>query len=235
MVYQVKLPTFEGPLDLLLHLIRINEIDIYDIPIATITDEYFQYLTLLEELDLEVAGEFLVMAATLVYIKSRMLLPTESSVDGETVDEDPRAPLVDMLLEYQRFRAASEALGEREEWQRQFFFRSGPLDVPAAEGTLEVSLPDLLTAFREVLARVKDEPVLALTRRPVTTAERMVAILDRLAAETSVAFESLFPLTTTRSMVIVTFLALLELLRQGAVRVEQPVPFGDIVIVRAEV
>ena len=233
MVYQVKLPTFEGPLDLLLHLIRINQIDIYDIPIARITDEYFHYLTLLEELDLEVAGEFLVMAATLVYIKSRMLLPIESPTDGETIDEDPRATLVDMLLEYQRFRAASEVLGEREEWQRQFFFRSNPLDVPAAEGTLEVSLPDLLTAFREVLARVKDEPVLALTRRSVTTAERMVAILDRLAAETSVAFESLFPSGVTRSVVIVTFLALLELLRQGAVRVEQPVPFSGIVIVRA--
>ncbi|MFQ5657198.1 MAG: segregation and condensation protein A, partial [Candidatus Methylomirabilales bacterium] len=210
MVYQVKLPTFEGPLDLLLHLIRINQVDIYDIPIAQITDEYFQYLNLLQELDLEVAGEFLVMAATLVYIKSRMLLP-EPPAEGEAIEEDPRASLVDMLLEYERFRSASEALAEREEWQRQFFFRSAPLDVPPGGATLEVSLPDLLAAFRDVLARVKDDPVLELVPRSVTTADRMVAILDRLTTEASIAFEALFPHGVTRSMVVVTFLALLEL------------------------
>ncbi len=233
MAYQVKLPVFEGPLDLLLHLIRVNEVDIYDIPIARITDEYFQYLTMLQELDLEVAGEFLVMAATLVYIKSRMLLPAESTVEPAAVDEDPRAPLVDMLLEYQRFRAAAETLADREDRQRQFFFRSSPLELPPAGETLEVGLFDLLTAFRKVMARAKDEPLLELLPRPVTTAERMVAILDRLANEGSLTFMSLFPADADRGVVIVTFLALLELLRQGAVRVHQAVACGEIVVDRA--
>jgi len=233
MAYQVKLPVFEGPLDLLLHLIRGNQIDITDIPIARITDEYFQVLTLLHELDLEVAGEFLVMAATLVYIKSRMLLPVEPSVDGETVEEDPRTALVDMLLEYERFRAAAETLAVREDGQRLFFFRSTPLDIPPGGGTLEVSLLDLLAAFREVLRRVDDQGVLTLVPRLVTTAERMVAILDQMALQGSVTFEALFPSAVDRSLVIATFLALLELLRQGAVRVRQRVPFGEIVIVGA--
>lgn len=232
MVYQVKLPTFEGPLDLLLHLIRVNEVDIYDIPIARITDEYFQYLTLLQELDLEVAGEFLVMAATLVYIKSRMLLPTEPSA-GEILEEDPRAPLVDMLLEYQRFREAAQTLAGREDHQRQFFFRSTPLEVPAGERTLEVNLFDLLAAFRDVLERAKDQPVMELVVRSVTAAERMVAILDRVAAEASVSFQSLFPPDASRWVVIATFLALLELLRQGSVRVQQQMQFGDIAVMRA--
>jgi segregation and condensation protein A len=233
MAYQVKLPVFEGPLDLLLHLIRGNQIDITDIPIARITDEYFQVLTLLHELDLEVAGEFLVMAATLVYIKSRMLLPVEPSVDGETVEEDPRTALVDMLLEYERFRAAAETLAVREDGQRLFFFRSTPLDIPPGGGTLEVSLLDLLAAFREVLSRVDGQGVLTLVPRLVTTAERMVAILDQMALQGSVTFEALFPSAVDRSLVIATFLALLELLRQGAVRVRQRVPFGEIVIVGA--
>lgn len=234
MVYQVKLPAFEGPLDLLLHLIRVNEVDIYDIPIARITDEYFQYLALLEQLDLEVAGEFLVMAATLVYIKSKMLLPADPSATEEAFEEDPRTPLVDMLLEYQRFRAAAETLSGREDQQRQFFFRSTPLEVPVGGGPLEVNLFDLLTAFREVLERATDQPVLELLTRPVSTGERMVAILDRVATvEASVTFESLFPPDADRWLVIVTFLALLELLRQGSIQVRQQVDFGDIVVMRA--
>ncbi|MFQ5881291.1 MAG: segregation and condensation protein A [Candidatus Methylomirabilales bacterium] len=233
MVYQVKLPVFEGPLDLLLHLIRVNQIDIYDIPIARITDEYFRYLTLLPELDLEVAGEFLVMAATLVYIKSRMLLPAEPAAEGEIFEEDPRSPLVDMLLEYQRFKTASEEFAEREERQRHFFFRSTSLDLPASGETLEISILDLLGAFQEVLTRIKDRPLLELAPRSVTVAERMVAILDRVTGEEPVTFQALFPPDAGRSFVIVTFLALLELLRQGAVRVRQLLPFGDIMIERA--
>src|SRR3970040_1650423 len=160
MAYQVKLPVFEGPLDLLLHLIRGNQIDIYDIPIARITDEYFQVLTLLHELDLEVAGEFLVMAAT---------------------------------------------LADREDGQRLFFFRSTPLDIPPGGGTLEVSLLDLLAAFRDVLRRVDDQGALTLVPRLVTTAERMVAILDQVTLQGSLTFEALFPPTVDRSLAIATF------------------------------
>jgi segregation and condensation protein A len=233
-VYQVKLPVFEGPLDLLLHLIRSNEIDIYDIPIARITDEYFRYLHAMEELDLEVAGEFLVMAATLVYIKSRMLLPAHPAADGDVAEEDPRTPLVDMLLEYERCRAAAETLGERENRQRLFFFRSIPLEAPPGGGPLEVSLFDLLAAFRDVLQRVSDTPALILHPRPVTTAERMVAILDRLTTDGMMTFDALFAQAVSRVVVVVTFLALLELLRQGTIRVEQRIPFGEIVIVGAQ-
>ncbi len=232
MVYQIRLPVFEGPLDLLLHLIKVDQIDIYDIPIARITDEYFQYLRMMEELDLEVAGEFLVMAATLVYIKSRMLLPAEST-EEEGFEEDPRTPLVDMLVEYQRFRDASEELAVFEDRQRQFFLRSAPLDLPATETPLEFNLADLLDAFRGVLARAKEQPVLELTVRPLTTAERMLAILDHLAVEESVTLENLFPPDADRALVVVTFLALLELMRQGAVRVRQTLPLGEILIARA--
>ncbi|MFQ5988533.1 MAG: segregation and condensation protein A [Candidatus Methylomirabilales bacterium] len=232
MVYQIRLPVFEGPLDLLLHLIKVDQIDIYDIPIARITDEYFQYLRMMEELDLEVAGEFLVMAATLVYIKSRMLLPAEPA-EEEGFEEDPRTPLVDMLVEYQRFRGASEDLALFEDRQRQFFLRSASLDLPATEAPLEINLVDLLDAFQAVLARAKEQPVLELTVRPLTTAERMVAILDQLAVEDSVTFETLFPPDADRALVVVTFLALLELMRQGAVRVRQMLHLGEIRVTRA--
>ncbi len=232
MVYQVRLPAFEGPLDLLLHLIRVNQVDIYDIPIARITDEYFQYLRMMEELDLEVAGEFLVMAATLVYVKSRMLLPLEPT-EEEGFEEDPRTPLVDMLVEYQRFRTASEEFALHEDRQRQYFLRSEPVELPSTGAPLEIDLADLLDAFRAVLTRAKDRPVLELMGRPVTTGERMVAILDRLALEEPVAFEALFPAEADRALVVVTFLGLLELIRQGAVRVWQTLSFGEIVIARA--
>lgn len=232
MVYQVRLPAFEGPLDLLLHLIRVNQVDIYDIPIARITDEYFQYLHMMEELDLEVAGEFLVMAATLVYIKSRMLLPPEPT-DEEGVEEDPRTPLVDMLVEYQRFKSASEELALHEDRQRQYFVRSGPLELPTTGAPLEIDLADLLDAFRAVLTRAKDRPVLEIMARPLSTGERMVAILDRLVLEEPATFDALFPPDADRTFVVVTFLALLELIRQGTVRVWQPLPFGEILIARA--
>lgn len=232
MVYQVRLPAFEGPLDLLLHLIRVNQVDIYDIPIARITDEYFQYLRMMEELDLEVAGEFLVMAATLVYIKSRMLLPPEPT-EEEGFEEDPRASLVDMLVEYQRFRTASEEFAVHEDGQRQYFLRSEPVELPPTGAPLEIDLADLLDAFRAVLTRAKDRPVLELMARPVTTGERMVAILDRLAVEERVGFEALFPPEADRALVVATFLGLLELIRQGVVRVWQTLSFGEIVIARA--
>lgn len=232
MVYQIRLPAFEGPLDLLLHLIRVNQVDIYDIPIARITDEYFHYLHMMEELDLEVAGEFLVMAATLVYIKSRMLLPPEST-EEDALEDDPRAPLVDMLVEYQRFKSASDTLAVHEDRQRQYFVRSEPLELPSSGVPLEINLADLLRAFQAVLARARERPVLEIMARPLSTGERMITILDRLASEEPVAFEALFPLDADRTLVIVTFLALLELIRQGAVRVWQTLAFGEILLARA--
>jgi len=233
MVYQVKLEQFEGPLDLLLHLIRIHEIDIADIPIARITEEYFRVLTEMQELDLMMAGEFLVMAATLIYIKSKMLLPPG---EGEEVpiDEDPRQPLVDMLLDYQRFKTAAGDLAGFEERRRQIFTRGAALEVPPGRGPLELNLFDLLAAFQEVLKRAAGRPDVEVTPRPFRVRERMVELLDRLSRERPLRFLGLFPPDADRRTVIATFVALLELLRQGALRVRQAAPFGEILVYPAE-
>ncbi|MFQ5840090.1 MAG: segregation and condensation protein A [Candidatus Methylomirabilales bacterium] len=233
MVYEVKVAGFEGPLDLLLHLIKEDEVNIYDIPIARITDQYFQYLTMMQELDLEVAGEFLVMAATLIYIKSRMLLPSPPVEEGE--EEDPRAPLVNMLLEYQRFQEAALGLGMREEMQRQLFTRSVGLEAPDTERPLEIDLLELVRAFQEILSRAKTQPTLDIARRPVTVGERMVAILDAFQETDTLPFAQLFSGSTDRAVLIATFLALLELLRQGLMRVRQLSPFGEITLFRVKV
>jgi segregation and condensation protein A len=235
MVYQVKLEQFEGPLDLLLHLIRVHEIEITDIPIAKITEEYFRVLTTMQELDLQMAGEFLVMAATLVYIKSKMLLPPTEAEEGPTEeDEDPRQPLVDMLLEYQRFKTAAGALAGLEEQRRQIFGRGAAVEGPPGRGPLELNLFDLLGAFQEVVKRAAGRPDLTVTPRPFRVRERMVELLDWLARERPLRFFALFPPDADRRTVIATFVALLELLREGALRIRQAAPFGEIVIYPVE-
>ena len=234
MVYQVKLEQFEGPLDLLLHLIRVNEIDIADIPIARITEEYFRVLTAMQELDLAVAGEFLVMAATLIYIKSKMLLPPAEAVEGPIEEEDPRQPLVDMLLEYQQFRTAAADLAGFEERRQQIFTRGAALEAPPGRGPLELNLFDLLAAFQEVLKRAAGRPDVEVTPRPFRIRERMVELLDRLSRERPLRFLGLFPPDADRRTVIATFVALLELLRQGVLRVRQAAAFGEILIYPAE-
>jgi len=234
MVYQVKLEQFEGPLDLLLHLIRIHEIDIADIPIATITEEYFRVLTDMQELDLQVAGEFLLMAATLIYIKSKMLLPPAEAAEAPIEEEDPRQPLVDMLLEYQRFKGAADDLAGLEERRRQIFTRGAAEDAPPGRGPLELNLFELVAAFQEVLKHAAGRPDLTLTPRPLGVRERMVELLDRLSRERPLLFLGLFPPDADRRTVIATFLALLELLRQGAVRVRQAAPLSEILIYPGE-
>ncbi|MBI2080376.1 MAG: segregation/condensation protein A [candidate division NC10 bacterium] len=234
MAYQVKLEQFEGPLDLLLHLIRVHEIEITDIPIATITEEYFRVLTAMQELDLEVAGEFLVMAATLIYIKSKMLLPPAPGEEALAEEEDPRRPLVDMLLEYQRFKTAAGDLAGLEERRREVFGRGAAVQVPPGRGPLELSLFDLLAAFQEVLKRAEGRPDVEVTPRPFRVRERMVELLDRLAQERPLRFFALFAPDADRRTVIVTFVALLELLRQGALKVRQAAPFEEILIYPAE-
>jgi len=230
MVYQVRLEQFEGPLDLLLHLIRINEVDIADIPIARITEEYFRVLTEMQDLDLTVAGEFLVMAATLVYIKSKMLLPPAEGEEATVEEEDPRRPLVEALLEYQRFKTVAGDLAGFEERRRRIFGRVAPLEEAPARGPLELNLFDLLAAFQDVLKRAARRPDAEVTPRPFRVRERMVELLERLALERPLGFLGLFPADADRRTVIATFVALLELLRQGVVRVRQASPFGEILI-----
>jgi segregation and condensation protein A len=238
MAYRVKLDLFEGPLDLLLHLIKKNEVDITDIPIAVITDQYLAYLGLLEDLNLDVAGEFLVMAATLMNIKSRCLLPEPESEGGEDEEGDPRAELVERLREYQRFREAGLELSRRAVLTRDVFARpkGGQPDDPAHTVVRElrdVSLGVLLDALRDVMRRIRVAPVHEVLPEGLTIRDCVGPILNRLRATGRASFDRLFPEGATRHRVIVTFLALLELMRVGAVRAYQEEDFEEVIVVLA--
>lgn len=229
----VHLDNFEGPLDLLIHLIRKNEVNIYDIPIALITRQYLDTIQLMQELNLDVAGEFLVMAATLIHIKSKMLLPrpdTAAGVDGE--DEDPRDALVRRLLEHQKFKAAAELLHEREQlraaqWQRPDE-RVAQIAGDEYEPELEVDLYSLLTAFQAVIQRAKQRPKVMLPPEQVPVEVRIEQLLARLSEHEAYGFEELFADVNDRAGLIVTFLALLEMIRLKLVRVFQSGSFGPI-------
>jgi len=232
----VKLEVFEGPLDLLLHLIRKNEIDIYDIPIAIITQQYLQYLEMMKSLNLDVAGEFLLMAATLLHIKSRMLLPASEEEQATEEDggeeEDPRAELVRRLLEYQRFREAAQELGrglllDREVFARNFF---GEEVVEGAGETLagEATLFDLMEAMKKVLQGLPPEEFQEISIDHLTVKDKINEIMERLWEMESLVFTQLFTSATPRREVITTFLALLELLRLRMIKLYQSESFGAI-------
>jgi segregation and condensation protein A len=234
--YRVHLDLFEGPLDLLLHLIKKDEFDIADIPIARIIEQYLGYLDLMLELNLEVAGEFLVMAATLTLIKSRMLLP--SAEPDEEEEADPRANLIRQLLEYQRFREAAEALAERPRLHREVFTRPPGVEGldPATEDgppRVRATVWDLLEAFRAILGRTRPEAVHEVAAEPVTLRECIDSLLRTLSVARSVTFDSLFDDGASRVRILATFLALLELMKLGAVEAVQEERFGPIVIILA--
>lgn len=238
-LYNIKLPAFEGPLDLLLHLIKENKIDIYDIPISFITGRYLEYIGMMKELNLEIAGEFLVMAATLIQIKSKMLLPPEeAAVAGAEQLEDPRLELVQRLLEYQAYKDAATILKEREDESLRIYSRE-PEDEPGEEGEetepylFEVNIFDLLGAFRKILEAAPPE-VRTITMETLTVKDKMFLIVDLLENSESIRFEELFEGSVTRRRLIVTFLALLELLRLGLARVYQEREFGYIWIIKPQ-
>lgn len=234
MTFQVKLDMFEGPLDLLLHLIREHQLDILDIPMATVTDEYLRYLALMQELDLDVAGEFLLMAATLIHIKSRMLLPPDETMEGEEAEpEDPRAELVNRLLEYKRFKEAAQTLGLLESESALLHRRGAPAMDLEVEGPLQVSMVELLRAFRDVLARADRAVPLEITPEEINVGQRIVMLMDRLAAESPLEFSRLFGDVSRRVEIIVTFLALLELLRRRLATARQSEAMGAIMVYRA--
>lgn len=222
----LRLERFEGPLDLLLHLIKKNEVSIYEIPIALITEQYLAYLSLMQELNLDVASEFLVTAATLIHIKSRQLLPrpeTAEEVDGEELD--PRDALVQRLLEHQRFKAAAELLHEREtlrnaQWTRPDA-RIEAIAGEEVEPELDVDLFGLLAAFRRVLERTKAQPVVPLPPEQISIEQRIEQLLERLERIDACGFEELFDDAATRGQVIVTFLAILEMIRLKILRAFQ--------------
>lgn len=241
-VYKVQLDSFNGPLDLLLHLIRKQEINIYDIPIALITKQYLDYLTLMKNLNLSFAGEFLVMAATLLQIKSRLLLPKEEAPTEEDGDEDdPRAELVRQLVEYEQFKEAAGRLSSQEKVWREAFVRDPIPTTPSGwqasidEDVLtdDLSLFDLVGALQQVLDRATpDQKFMDVTRESLSIQDRINGILERLEVEHSVTFDALFERLDSRAMIIVTFLALLELVRMNLVRLYQGDIFGPIRVTR---
>ena len=227
--YAVRLPVFEGPLDLLLHLIKKNEIDIYDIPVSLITHQYLEYLDLMKVLNLNLAGEFLVMAATLIHIKSKTLLPPAETDDSEE-EEDPRNELAKRLMEYQRFKEAAQQLEQRELEFRDIFYRS-PTVPDHEQETISLSdlnLFDLLGAFKSVLEKIPEQRSMEIVVHELSVQDRMTMILDSLEGKESVTFYSLFEDDKIRIAVIVTFLALLELIRLKLIRVVQAEQFGAI-------
>jgi segregation and condensation protein A len=229
-IIKIKIPVFEGPFDLLLHLIREHKIDIYDIPISLITSQYLEYIEIMKELNLEIAGDFLVMAATLIQIKSRMLLPPDEEAPSED-QEDPRRQLVQRLLEYQRYKeAALDFRTKEDEWLK--VFRREPLS-DEDEGELylfDLSLFDLLDAFRNILDKAPSEMV-SITKETLTVKNRMSMIMEIIEEHEAVRFEDLFKEGITRIHLIVTFLALLELIRLGLARAYQEREFGNIWVI----
>ncbi len=239
-IYNIKIPVFEGPFDLLLHLIKENKLDIYDIPIALITGQYLQYIEIMKELNLEIAGEFLVTAATLIHIKSRMLLPADEEAPAEE-QEDPRLELVQRLLEYQAFKDAALGLREKEEeWMN--IFRREPVKEKEAETEKEeegdlylfdVNLFDLLGAFKGMLDKAPPE-VVEITRETLTVKDRISLIMEMLENQDTIRFEDLFKEDRTQPQLIVTFIALLELIRLGLVRAYQEKDFGSIWVINPQ-
>jgi segregation and condensation protein A len=231
--FPIKLSNFEGPLDLLLHLIRKHELNIHDIPIALITAQYLAAIALLQELDLDVAGDYIVMAATLIHIKSKMLLPrpeTAAGVDAE--DDDPRDGLVRRLLEHEKFKAAAGLLHEREQLRAAQGLRPDGRVAQIAgddyEPELEVDLFSLLTAFQAVVQRAKQQPGVPLPPEQISVEARIDQLLARLSETQACGFDDLFADVHDRSGLIVTFLALLEMIRLKLVRVFQSGSFGPI-------
>ncbi|MBP6506372.1 MAG: segregation/condensation protein A [Opitutaceae bacterium] len=233
--YRIKLQVFEGPLDLLLFLIRKNELDIYDIPIESVTRQYIEALHAMQQLDLEVAGDFFVMAATLMEIKSRMLLPKgQHAVDPNAEDEevDPRWELVHQLLQYKKFKEASAKLNELVTLRQDLMERyvSGLL-VEAADRPLKnVDRIELWNAFNMVLRRLAEKLVVGeIQDEQVTVADQMEYLLQRIQSDKTFVFSALFPGKVTLRMLVATFLAVLELTRLNKLRIQQDEAFGDIV------
>jgi segregation and condensation protein A len=229
---RITLQAFEGPLDLLVHLIKRNQVNVYDIPIALVTRQYLEYLNLMQELNLDVASEFLVMAATLIHIKSRMLLPRPDPTQADEPEEDPRDVLVRRLLEHEKFKAAAELLHEREQvrsaqWQRPDE-RIADLAGDGYEPEIEVDLFSLLAAFQAVVDRARHRPSVLLPAEQLSVEARIEQLLARLSETEACGFEELFADAHDRPGLIVTFLALLEMIRLKLVRVFQSGSFGPI-------
>lgn len=238
MAYKIKLEIFEGPLDLLLYLVRKDHLNIYDIPIAEVTEQYLQYLNLMELLDLNIAGEFLVMAATLMQIKSKMLLPADETAAQQEEQEDPRAELIKRLLEYEKFKEIAAALREREINQKEVFKRprteidKDTLKEGGKEIYFEASIFDLINAFSQALKDVPKEVFYEVIKDEFTIEEKIHDILHLLLLTPSVRLSDLFTRAKNKIEIIVTFLAILELVRMKEILACQSEAFREIEISR---
>ena len=238
MTYQCKLDIFEGPIDLLLHLIKDQKMDIYDISIAEITRQYMDYLTMMQELNLELVGEYLVMATELTRIKSMTLIPapeTDEEFDAGS-GEDPRAELMRRLKEYQRYRDAAFELRLREHDRQQVFVRGGQIEIEGRKEEKELvdaSVFDLLKAYQKILDNKSFEKDYEIEVTEISVTDQIQHIMEILQASESVTFESLFTVLTTKQEVVVTFLAILELMRLKLLRVQQNEHFETIRIYKA--
>jgi segregation and condensation protein A len=237
MSYKVKLNIFEGPLDLLLFLIKREKIDLYDIPIASITRQYLEYLELMKLLDLEIAGEFLVIAATLMHIKSKMLLPQDESDLEEEEEEDPREELVRRLLEYKKYKEAASDLADMQRRNKDVFLRKGDTvdgKIILDDGTeyFEASLFDLITAFRKILKDVPKKTFHKVIKDEFSVSDKIHEIYHILAERPKILFSSLFRKARDKNEIIVIFLAILELIKMREIFITQKGFFEEIEIVR---
>ncbi|MBU0575825.1 MAG: segregation/condensation protein A [Proteobacteria bacterium] len=233
MSYEIKLDIFEGPLDLLLYLIRKNEIDIYNIPIALITEQYLAYIEMMRSLNLDLAGEYLVLASTLIHIKSKLLLPPDESEGEEEEGEDPRAELVQQLLEYQIFKEAALRLENRPLLERDVFTRGAPGEAPSAaeeegEAMIEVGVFELVAAFRRIIAGFDRPEELEIDAEKMSMTDRINEIMEMLSEKQQMTFVELIGDRTDRRRIIYTFLAILELMKLRMIRAYQSGPFGAI-------
>src|SRR6266403_5925823 len=225
---KIVLGEFEGPLDLLLHLIRQEQVSIYDIPVARITDEYLRYLRVMQELDIAVAGDFLVMAATLIELKTKMLLPRDPFAEAEAEEDDPRRDLVDQLLEYQKYKAAAEMLWSRATVERAIF-RRAELETDKNNPEVAVGLFDLLKVFQDILARHKEEVLLEIEREEISMAEMLERLRNMVLSSGELNLRVFFERARTRRELVLAFLSVLELVRTTEIRLMQNETFGDII------
>jgi len=235
MSYQIKLEIFEGPMDLLLHLTKKHELDIYSIPLGLITQQYLEYIELMKSLDMEIAGDFLVMASTLTHIKSKEMLPPPEHPEADEDGVDPRAELIRRLLEYKSFKEAAASLEDKEEAWSQSHTRSAEApDIPADDEPLlfDFHLFDLLAALKDVMARVPDASF-EVTSEAVSITEKISQIMARFETMDSMLFTDLFDQSASRAQVVGTFMALLELIKTRLVRIFQIEQFGAIRIMKA--
>jgi segregation and condensation protein A len=236
MTVDIKLENFSGPLDLLLHLIKSQEMDIYDIRIVEITEQYLTIIDQMKQLDLDVAGEFLVMAAQLIHIKSRMLLPVSEEL-AEEEGEDPRAELVKRLLEYQRYKQAAALFEQWPQLERDVFLPRGVFDdllqvESSHDAELSISIYQLASAFHQLMSHVKTEVFHEVVRESLSVSDFIARISRRLIDHSRISFRDFFQIGFQRAELVVTFLALLELTRMRMVRIDQVAPFSDIWLTR---